>query len=145
MPAAAFFREPFNPDARFVVVHQMKVSGRELTMGARFPKKAVSQRVLRKLFDSRRIGYEGETGRQRAKPPAPRSNMHRTTLDRPAPAVVATLPGEIPENWREFKARDLRTLLADLRPGMTFVNRIEMVDCIEAELAQRARLADGTA
>ena len=146
--ARSHYRQVFDPERSFIVVKAIKLSGRDLRVGARFPRKSASAQLMKRLFETRHIGYGNETGKDRCKPVSPEVHLKKGgTLEanfenrkvRIGSEVVLMRPGGVRTTGGISKARELRILLKSVFPDLTFVNRIEMVDAIEAELARRAK------
>jgi len=133
------FREPFDPEKTFVVFRGMKIAGKPLRVGDTFPRHAVPLRRLRQLYDSRMLGYPGETGRQRVRPTSP----VRVRLGAGSAAAMPVPPVPIPDGWRDLEWLEMRALATRFTKAAA-PTREECIEAIETELLRRERRREPT-
>jgi hypothetical protein len=128
------FREPFDPGKTFVVCRPVRLGGRPLAVGAVFPRDRVELRRLRQLYDSRMLGYPGETGRQRVRPTSP----VRVRLGAGSAAAMPVPPVPIPDGWRDLEWIPMQVLARKFTKA-TAPTREECIEAIETEIMRRER------
>ena len=81
---------PFTPHAEFVVLQPFNIDGIDLTPGSPLPKNGLNHRLLRQLYEQRRIGVSGpDYSGLPAAAPAPRAPAQEAPAAKAAPAPAA--------------------------------------------------------
>lgn len=83
---------PFTPHAEFAVLQPLTIDGIDLTPGSKLPKQGLNERLLRQLYEQRRIGVIGPDYTGLFTPATPPARMAPETpaVAPPAPPVEPT-------------------------------------------------------
>ena len=112
-------RTPFAPEFNFVVTRPVTVSGREYAAGDEFDKTNVDVRLLRLLYEQRRLDavipsiiLKKDDGKRPAAAPPPKAKAAKTKTE-PQPEKAAVQRYRLENNFGSLKIMDGDTLVKE--------------------------------